>query len=88
MPIYLGTEAFVEALHKSAKLNEVPRLQRLVSRPSLAEMFRNAVDNATIAQACREHGYTMKEFADHLDVHYAAISRRLRRHEQAESAGS
>lgn len=67
-------------------MKEVPRLQYLVSRPSLGEIFRNTEDKATIAGAYREHGYTMKEIADHLSVHYATISRRLRKHEQAESA--
>jgi IS30 family transposase len=41
-----------------------------------------------IAEAYREHGYTMKEIADHLNVHYATISRRLRRHELAKSTNS
>ena len=86
--IYLGTDAFVESLAKPSELKEVPRRQRLVSRPRLAEIVRNAENNAAIAEAYREHGYTMKEIADQLGVHYATISRRLRRHERAESATS
>lgn len=46
------------------------------------------MDSAMIAEAYREHGYTMKEIADHLGVHYATISRRLRKHEQVESDNS
>ena len=86
--IYLGTEAFIESLPRPSEMKEVPRLQRLVSRPSLGEIFRDTENKATIAEAYREHGYTMKEIADHLGVHYATISRRLRRHEQTESAKS
>jgi REP element-mobilizing transposase RayT len=84
--IYLGTKAFVESLPIRSELKEIPRRQRLVSRPSLAKIFRNAEDNAMIFEAYREHGYTMKEIADHLVIHYATVSRRLRKHEQAESA--
>ncbi|MCK4570657.1 transposase [Candidatus Bipolaricaulota bacterium] len=84
--IYLGTKAFVESLPIRSELKEISRRQRLVSRPSLAKIFRNAEDNAMIFEAYREHGYTMKEIADHLVIHYATVSRRLRKHEQVESA--
>ena len=80
--LYLGTATFVESLPSPSELTEIPRCQRLVSRPSLAEVLRNAEDSAPIAEAYREHGYTMKEIADYLGVHYATVSRRLRRHEQ------
>jgi len=86
--IHLGTEAFVESLPKPSELKEVPRRQRLVSRPGLAEIFRNTGHSRTIVEAYREHGYTMRGTADHLGIHYATVSRRLRRHEQAESASS
>ncbi|HAZ32058.1 MAG TPA: addiction module toxin RelE [Dehalococcoidia bacterium] len=82
--IYLGRDTFVENLSKSVKLAEVSRRQRLVSRPSLTDILRNAEDNAAIAGAYREYGYTMKEIANHLGVHYATISRRLRKHERSE----
>ncbi|MEA1870736.1 MAG: transposase [Candidatus Bipolaricaulota bacterium] len=86
--ICLGTDAFVESLPRPSELKEVPRRQRLVSRPGLAEILRSTENNAAIAEAYREHGYTMKEIADHLGVHYATVSRRLRKHERAESANS
>jgi len=34
---------------------------------------------AGIVEAYREHGYTMKQVAEHLGVHYATVSRRLRK---------
>jgi len=86
--ILLATDAFVESLPRPSELKEVPRRQRLVSGPDLAEIFRTAEENAAIAKAYREHGYTMKEIADHLGVHYATASRRLRKHEQGESPNS
>ena len=42
--------------------------------PRLAESFRNAEDNAAIAEAYCEHGYTMKEIADHLGFHLQNLS--------------
>ena len=85
--IYLGTDAFVESLSKPSELKEVPRCQRLVNRPRLADILRNTEDTAAIAEAYREHGYTMKEIADYLRVHNATNSRRFRKHEH-ERAGS
>ncbi|MCL0076475.1 transposase [Dehalococcoidia bacterium] len=84
--IYLGTDTYAENLPKPVKLAEVSRRQRLASRLSLPDILCNAEDNAAIADAYREYGYTMKEIADHLGVHYATISRRLRKHERVEEA--
>jgi len=77
--IYLGDEEFVKRHAQApADLNEVPRAQRQVARPTLEEIFRTAGSRA-IALAYHEHGYRMKEMANFLGVHYATISRRLRR---------
>lgn len=80
--IYLGGERF--AARRSApnqRIPEVPRAQwRPVRRP-LADLFRAHGDRA-VAVAYRDEGYTMAEIADYLAVHYATVSRRLRRLEQ------
>jgi len=36
-----------------------------------------------IAVAYRRHGYRLREIAEHLGVHYATVSRRLRKVEEA-----
>ncbi len=59
---------------------EVPRRHWQPVRSSLEELLSPA-SNAHIAAAHTEHGYTMREIADHLGLHYATISRRIRRHE-------
>lgn len=59
---------------------EVPRRHWQPVRPSLEELLAPAT-GATIAYAYSQYGYTMSEIADHLGVHYATISRRIRRHE-------
>ena len=47
-------------------------------RPSLEKLFRGKGMNA-IEAAYRDHGYRMREIAEHLGVHYAKVSRRLKR---------
>jgi DNA-binding MarR family transcriptional regulator len=80
--IYLGSAAFIEqhAPSGSASLPEIPRVQRLVDRPTLDTVVTNSKDVAGVAKAYLEHGYTMNEIAAHLDVHYSTVSRRLRQY--------
>jgi len=79
--IYLGSKEFVEKLTgSSCDLEDVPRIQRQPFRPELKELLRE--ENGMI-NAYREHKYTMKEIAKHLNVHYATVSRKLRKHELA-----
>jgi REP-associated tyrosine transposase len=62
---------------------EFPRVQRFCSRPQLARIFggmtSRADRNARAVSAVREHGYTMKEVADVLGLHYVTVSRALAR---------
>ena len=84
--IYLGSKEFIEGIPQpEAKLNEIPREQRMLNRPSLAEIFAEAgTRDERIFAAYRDHGYTMREIAEFLGVHYATVSRRLRKVEQGQ----
>jgi putative transposase len=66
-----------------ATLVEVPRAQRFALRPALAALFTNVMSkgdrDARCALAVREHGYTMKEIAEFLGLHYSTVSRALSR---------
>jgi putative transposase len=80
--IFLGDKTFIEkaASRDSIRPKEVPRLQRYADRPLLPELFANtmhdtAVRNKTIYAAHTTYGYTFKEIADHLHIHYATVSR-------------
>ncbi len=88
--IYLGSERFIESIPKlGAKLSEVPRKQRLPDRPALKEIFADvATTDEGIFNAYHEHSYTMRKIAEYLGVHYATVSRRLRRAEQQENGKS
>ena len=72
-------------------LKEVPRAQRYVSRPALAEIFkekrgrREKGTDGIIYRAHVDHGYRMREIADHLGVHDTTISRAIRRVETLRS---
>ncbi len=82
----VGSEAFVagfrETLAGKAPLRQIPRRQRFAARPPLREVFRGCTDrrdrNVRIRRAHLGHGYTMKEIADHLDLHPMTISRAVR----------
>jgi DNA-binding MarR family transcriptional regulator len=69
-------------------LQEVPRVQRYATRPTLDELFteeklgdRNLKDE-TIYSAYVHYGYTLKEIAKYLEVHYVTISRAINRVEE------
>ena len=64
------------------KLSEVPRVQRMIDRPPLSEVFSSAIEGEGILKAYRDYGYTLREIAKFLGIHYATVSRRLRRLEQ------
>jgi len=82
--IYLGSESFIESLpKKDQSLREVPKQQRLVGRPSLRDLFATNQSIEVIYQAYRDHGYTQREIAEYLNVHYATISRRIKKWEKA-----
>jgi len=90
--ILLGTGEFVgelrDILKRKEKVEEIPRVQRHAARPSLAEIFRKekrepgAGRDEVIYAAYVQYGYTLKEIAEHLGVHYATISRAIKRVEE------
>lgn len=83
--IFLGDKEFVEEckriLDASTDLQEIPRLQRYAERPVLVELLNggirqdNTQRNRAIYHAHITYGYTLKEIADHLRVHYTTISK-------------
>ena len=82
--IYLGSESFVANLPKQdATTREIPRIQRLADRPPLSVILSAGASAEAIHRAYRDFGYTQREIARHLGVHYATISRRIRGWEQA-----
>jgi putative transposase len=83
--VLLGSENFVEGLRPyiqdTEKLEEVPRAQRLLDRPTLTELFENNIElvktkrDKKIREAHIQHGYNLAEIGRFLDLHYSTISR-------------
>jgi len=90
--IFLGKEGFVERLQdllgESQELEEIPRAQRYASRPSMKDLFlqRGGEDrkerDRRIYHSHVRYGYTLKEIAQHLGIHYTTASKAVRRVEE------
>jgi REP element-mobilizing transposase RayT len=74
-------EQLVAQYRGAVPCTEFPRAQRFGSRPALARTFQNVASradrNARAVVAVRDHGYTMREVADFLGLHYITVSRAL-----------
>lgn len=85
--IFLGDDLFIQRIMSEGKagINEIPRLQRLAARPLMnhlftaAEMSQKDAKDAKIYHAHTKCGYTLKEIADYLGVHYSTVSRSAKR---------
>lgn len=83
--IYLGSDAFIARYQSDRVIREVPRQQTQARRPGLGELFlASRVTARGLRQAYRRYGYRLREIAEHLGVHYATVSRRLKRAEQGD----
>lgn len=86
--IILGKEDFVEKyidhVRKHEGIKEIPRSQRYVNRPALAQLFKTDTmknklkRNKKIREAATRFGYSQNEISNHLGMHYSTISRLLK----------
>ena len=80
--ILLGSDEFVAKLKPLLSdyeaLRELPRRERLATRPSLEEHFSGVRDkkerNRQIYAATRVHEYTLQAVADFVGLHYSTVS--------------
>jgi putative transposase len=77
--IYLGRGLSEKHAARNQDLKEIPRVQ-LGAKPSLQRKFAKSGEKA-IAEAY-DHGYRLHEIAARLGVHYATVSRRLKKIEK------
>ena len=93
--LFLGGEEFgkrlIEQLSEIADIKdikEVPREQRYAARPPLKELLPPITPADRVAHEQRaysahaEYGYSLKEIGDHLGVHYATVSKIVKRVQQ------
>jgi len=81
---FLGSEQFVERMKArlpETDLREVPRAQRRRAPPPLSSFTAMADRQAGMAAAYRSGGYSMNAIGDAFGVHYATVSRAVRRAE-------
>jgi len=66
------------------QIPEIAKTQRFINKPPLREIFKLEVlrdkrkRNKSIGEAVFEHGYTQRDVADHLRIHFTSVSRILR----------
>ena len=84
----LGREDFVEGIEDYVRgykdIPEIPKSQRYMSRPILEILFADELigdkkrRDKRIVEAVERFGYSQKEVADHLGMHFSSISRIMR----------
>jgi len=87
--IFLGSEYFLakmeQLMEQKEQLIEMPRKQRYALRPSLDKIFQaKNKREIKIYQASQKYGYTLKEIAEYLGLHYTTISKIIKKIESEE----
>jgi hypothetical protein len=81
--IYLGSEDFVAQHQPNRVIRDIPRRQTQAQRPPLRILFQRKENTVRLIHtAYRQYGYRLGEIADHLGVHAATVSRRLKQAEE------
>ena len=85
----LGEEEFIERLQYYIKgyeeIKDIPKNQRFIGRPDLKLIFNVSVlnnrreRNKLIIKAVEKYGYSQREIADFIGMHFASISRLVNR---------
>jgi putative transposase len=84
--ILLGEKGFIERfmnlLHGKEEIKEIPRIQRYLNRPKLADIFLKesikAERDKGIYAAHVRYGYRLNEISDYLGIHYTTVSKALK----------
>lgn len=81
----LGTDTFVsrfiDYLWEKEPIKEIPRKHRYAGRPPLEALFtgeakaKGPARDEVICETVLEYGYTLKEIADFLNLHYTTVSK-------------
>ena len=87
--VLLGEQAFLRKvapkLKSKAQAKEIPKAQRHAVRPNLRQVFgqvkpaHRAARDRLIATLHLKHGYTQAQIAAHIGLHYATVSRIVKR---------
>lgn len=84
--IFLGSEKFIgdmkERLDQKQDLSEIPKVQRSTKGKSIEYFASNYDPKRAMYEAYSSGIYTMKEIAEFFKVHYATVSRAIKKHEK------
>jgi len=86
----LGEETFIERyrklLHGKEQIKEIPRIQRYLNRPKLADLFCRGEEkkdrDTGIYAAHVRYGYRLNEISEYLGIHYTTVSKVLKNAER------
>ena len=84
--MFLGQENFIDEIKHlmrgKEKLKEITRKQRYVTKLPLNEIFKlkdqKSKDQA-MYEAHLQYGYTLKDIAEYIGVHYSTMSRAVKK---------
>ncbi|MFA4920295.1 MAG: helix-turn-helix domain-containing protein [Thermodesulfovibrionales bacterium] len=79
----LGQDEFIKRFLNHVKryeeVKEIPKNQRYIGRPGLVELLKGTKGRKEISRKAKEaierYGYSQKEIADYLGIHYSTVSR-------------
>jgi DNA-binding MarR family transcriptional regulator len=67
------------------RLKEITREERYLTRPALKEIFKGKNKKSkdqVMYEAHLQYGYTLKEIAEYIGVHYSTVSRAIKKIER------
>jgi len=74
-------EGLIDHLRKHKDIPEIPKSQRFVNRPELGKIFTKGAlrergrRNEKVEETVERYGYTQREVADFLGLHFTSVSR-------------
>jgi REP element-mobilizing transposase RayT len=78
-PLAVGDDPFVNSLVELLEPTAgIPHRYRHGTRPRLETLLQTRADEAALARA-RDHGYSLRQIARHLEISASTVSRRLQR---------
>jgi len=84
--LFLGQENFTDEIKHlmrgKEELKEITREQRYLTRSPLKEIFKpkdQKLKEQVMYEAHLQYGYTLKEIAEYIGVHYTTVSRAIKK---------
>ena len=82
--MFLGQENFIDKIKHLIRgkenFKEITRKQRYITRPPLNEIFKDKKSkNQAIYKAYLQYGYTLKDIAEYIGMHYTTVSRAIKK---------